>query len=66
MEEILRKIPGVLETRAGYTGGHFDNPRYEDTHDGKSGHAEAVQVSSRTPGLHQFNTTTGRRKQQIP
>jgi peptide methionine sulfoxide reductase msrA/msrB len=44
MEDILRKIPGVLETEAGYTGGWLPNPRYEDTHDGKSGHAEAVRV----------------------
>ncbi len=44
MEDLLRKIPGVLETEAGYTGGWLDNPRYEDTHDSKSGHAEAVRV----------------------
>jgi len=44
MEDILRKIPGVLETEAGYTGGWLPNPRYEDTHDGKSGHAESVRV----------------------
>jgi peptide methionine sulfoxide reductase msrA/msrB len=44
MEEILRKIPGVVETEAGYTGGWLENPHYEDTHDGKSGHAEAVRV----------------------
>jgi len=44
MQDLLRKIPGVLETQAGYTGGWLDNPRYEDTHDSKSGHAEAVKV----------------------
>jgi len=44
MEEILRGIPGVLETEVGYTGGWLENPRYEDTHDSKSGHAEAVRV----------------------
>jgi len=44
MEELLRKIPGVLETEAGYTGGWVQNPRYEDTHDSKSGHAEAVRI----------------------
>src|SRR5581483_1696711 len=26
MEDILRKIPGVLETRVGYTGGHTEHP----------------------------------------
>ncbi len=44
MQDILRKIPGVLESQAGYTGGWQPNPRYEDTHDSKSGHAEAVRV----------------------
>jgi peptide methionine sulfoxide reductase msrA/msrB len=44
MQDLLRKIPGVLETQAGYTGGWVENPRYEDTHDSKSGHAEAVRV----------------------
>jgi methionine-S-sulfoxide reductase len=44
MEDLLRKIPGVLETEAGYTGGWLENPRYDDTHDSKSGHAEAVKV----------------------
>jgi len=44
MEEILRKIPGVLDVEAGYTGGWLENPRYEDTHGSRSGHAEAVKV----------------------
>jgi len=44
MEEILRKIPGVLDVEAGYTGGWLENPRYQDTHGSKSGHAEAVKV----------------------
>jgi methionine-S-sulfoxide reductase len=45
MQDILRKIPGVLETQAGYTGGWLANPRYDDTHGSKSGHAEAVRVA---------------------
>lgn len=45
MEEILRQIPGVIETEVGYTGGTLSNPRYEDTHDSKSGHAEAVKIT---------------------
>lgn len=44
MEELLRHFPGVVATRVGYTGGHLDNPKYDDTHDSKSGHAEAVEV----------------------
>lgn len=45
MEDILRKVPGVLATEVGYTGGWLEKPTYEDTHDSKSGHAEAVRVT---------------------
>jgi len=44
MEDIFRKIPGVVGTEVGYTGGWVKNPTYEDTHDSRSGHAEAVRV----------------------
>lgn len=45
VEDILRDVPGVIDTEAGYTGGRLENPTYEDTHDGRSGHAEAVRVT---------------------
>jgi peptide methionine sulfoxide reductase msrA/msrB len=45
MEDILRDIPGVLETDVGYTGGGVQNPRYEDVKKGKSGHAESVRIT---------------------
>jgi peptide methionine sulfoxide reductase msrA/msrB len=44
MEEIIRTIPGVLETVVGYTGGSTPNATYEDVHTGRSGHAESVQI----------------------
>jgi peptide methionine sulfoxide reductase msrA/msrB len=44
MEEILRKIPGVLQTEVGYTGGTTPNPTYEDVHTGRTGHAESVRI----------------------
>ncbi|HEX2658404.1 MAG TPA: peptide-methionine (S)-S-oxide reductase MsrA [Polyangia bacterium] len=43
-EEFFRKVPGVLQTRVGYTGGHLKNPTYEDTSAGTSGHAESLEV----------------------
>src|SRR5918998_1714388 len=45
VEEILRAVPGVIDTAVGYTGGWLDNPTYHDTHDGRSGHAEAVRIT---------------------
>ena len=45
VEEILRAVPGVLDTDVGYTGGWQPNPTYDDTHDSKSGHAEAVRIT---------------------
>jgi peptide-methionine (S)-S-oxide reductase len=45
MEELFRKLPGVTGTRVGYTGGHLKNPTYHDTHDSKSGHAEALEIT---------------------
>ena len=44
MEELLRAIPGVLETEVGYTGGTTEHPTYETVHLGDTGHAEAVRV----------------------
>jgi peptide methionine sulfoxide reductase msrA/msrB len=44
MEEIIRKLPGVIETTVGYTGGTTKNPTYKQICTGTTGHAEAVQI----------------------
>jgi peptide-methionine (S)-S-oxide reductase len=43
-EEFFRKVPGVLQTRVGYTGGQLKNPTYQDTSAGTSGHAESLEL----------------------
>jgi peptide methionine sulfoxide reductase msrA/msrB len=45
MEDLLRKIPGVLDTEVGYTGGTTERPNYEQVHGGRTGHAEAVRIT---------------------
>ncbi len=44
VESDFDKIPGVVETISGYTGGHTQNPTYEEVSAGGTGHTEAVQV----------------------
>lgn len=44
VEYYFKKYPGVLKVESGYTGGHQDNPSYEEICSGKTGHFEAVRV----------------------
>lgn len=40
MEELFRKLPGVVDTETGYTGGTSDHPTYES----HPGDAEALKI----------------------
>lgn len=44
VEAAFRKIPGVVGTMVGYSGGNYANPTYQDVCSGKTHHAEVVQV----------------------
>jgi peptide-methionine (S)-S-oxide reductase len=44
-EQAFEKVPGVVDVISGYTGGKVKNPSYEQVSSGRTGHAEAVQVT---------------------
>jgi len=45
IEHTFRQIDGVVDAAVGYSGGHTDNPTYEQVCGGTTGHAEVVQLS---------------------
>ena len=44
MEPSFKKLDGVQDVISGYTGGHKENPSYEEVSSGKTGHVEAIQI----------------------
>jgi len=44
VEAIYESVNGVKEVISGYSGGHTENPTYEASNTGRTGHAEAVEV----------------------
>ncbi|MFH0816464.1 MAG: peptide-methionine (S)-S-oxide reductase MsrA [Methanobacteriota archaeon] len=44
VEREFSRVKGVSGTEVGYTGGHTENPTYEQVCTDKTGHAEAVRV----------------------
>ncbi len=44
LEELVRGIPGVLDTTVGYTGGTVPAPTEQQVSRGATGHAEALEV----------------------
>ncbi len=45
VEAAFDKVPGVVETLSGYTGGRVPNPTYKQVSSGGTGHAESLQVT---------------------
>ena len=45
IESPFEGIDGVKEVISGYTGGHKENPTYDEVSSGKTGHFEAVEIT---------------------
>lgn len=55
VEAIYESVKGVDEVISGYAGGFTDNPTYELSNTGRTGHAEAVEVIY-NPNIVSFST----------
>ena len=45
VEEVYEKLEGVLSVYSGYSGGHVENPTYQEVVLGNTGHIEAVEIN---------------------
>lgn len=45
MEHPFDELVGVVSVVSGYTGGHKNNPTYEEVSSGTTGHAESVEIT---------------------
>ena len=55
VEAIYESVSGVNEVINGYSGGHTENPTYQLSNTGRTGHAEAVEVLY-DPNIVSFST----------
>jgi peptide-methionine (S)-S-oxide reductase len=44
MQAAFSELPGVTKVTSGFTGGHVENPTYEQVSAGDTGHVEAIKV----------------------
>jgi peptide-methionine (S)-S-oxide reductase len=44
-EAMFERLEGVEKVVSGYSGGHVDNPTYEQVCTGTTGHAESIQIT---------------------
>lgn len=44
MEAVFQRLPGIVHSVSGYSGGQTEHPTYEDICSHGSGHAEVIQV----------------------
>ena len=44
VEELFEELKGVVSVQSGYSGGHVENPTYQEVVSGNTGHIEAVEI----------------------
>ncbi len=54
VEAIFQDLKGVTEVVSGYSGGHVEDPTYEEVCTGNTGHAEVCQIYF-DPGVISYN-----------
>jgi len=45
VEEVYEKVEGVVNVYSGYSGGHIENPTYQEVVLGDTGHIEAAEIN---------------------
>lgn len=64
MVSPFEEQPGIIEVQSGYTGGHTENPTYEEVCSDTTGHYEAVQITF-DPEKMSYETLLNQYWQQI-
>lgn len=54
VEDEFRNLPGVITATSGYSGGHTENPTYQEVCTDQTGHAEVILVEY-DPHIIPFN-----------
>lgn len=57
VESLFKKIPGVIRTAVGFTGGSITNPTYKEVCSGLTNHAEAIEIVF-DPKITSYETLT--------
>jgi peptide methionine sulfoxide reductase msrA/msrB len=58
MVSPFEEMPGIIKVVSGYTGGHKENPSYEEVCSETTGHREAVQITF-DPGVFPYDKQGG-------
>jgi len=45
LEAVFTELNGVTRVESGFSGGHVSNPSYTEVSDGRTGHAEVVEIT---------------------